>query len=273
MGARDIITDILAQFGLDQEVADDGSSLPDWAWTRYLETGDESAVMIELRTQGAFHRRFPAYKTLAERGMALSPQEIVAYERTFAGIMHAYGVPDTMFDIRTTVTDLLVKDVSATEVAERAALAAEASLTAPPEVRQRLEDLYGIQPGDMVAYWLNPDESLPKVRQRWQAAQVSGAAAEHGFTVEREKAEELAARGYTYDQARAASEQAAGLRGLTAGDNAVSSPSTLLGSRMGDAEAAREVERAVLSRRARGQGGGQAAESDKGVIGLGRSST
>jgi hypothetical protein len=266
-GARDIIDNTLAEYGLAEAYANDGESLSEWAWNRYLETGDADLVMVELRSQQAFKDRFPAYDILAEKGRALSPAEYIAYEQTLASMLQNYGVPDGIFDLRDVVTEMLTNDVSATEFSERLAINAEASLTAPPEVAQSLQDMYGVGPGEMLAYYLDPDRALPKLQQQYTAAQIRGAALERQFTLDRQRAERFAELGYTYEQARAAAEAADTARGLTGGANAVGA-TQLFGSGLGDTAAITAVRRAIASRQARFAGGGTAAQEREGISGL-----
>jgi hypothetical protein len=265
--ARAIITDTLAQYGLDKAQASNGRSLADWAWDRYLETGDADMVMVELRDQPAFKERFPAYESLAKQGRALSPAEYVAYEQTVASLLQNYGVPDSMFDLPDIVTDMLVNDVSAAEFSERLQVNAQASLTAPPEVRQSLEDLYGVGPGEMLAFFLDPDRALPKIQQQYVSAQIRGAALQRRFTLERAEAEWLASMGYTYEQTREAAERAAVSRGLAQGTTSIEQSQMLLAG-LGDTNAANAVQREAASRTARFSGGGEAAAEREGLSGL-----
>lgn len=271
-GAKEIILNTLAQYGLDKAQDEGGKSLADWAWNRYLETGDADQVMIELRSRPAFKARFPAYDELARQGRALSPAEYVQYESTIYSMLQQYGVPDGIFNTPDTITKMLLNNVSATEASERLAINAEASMTAPPEVRQALQEFYGVTQGDMIAYWLDPDQALPKLRQRYVAAQISGAAAERQFALGQVEAERLSSLGYTYEQARAASENAGQMRGLSEGEQAVSARE-LLASQLGDVQAQTQVMRAAQSRQARFAGGGGASSQNEGVTGLAPSSS
>ena len=128
-GARAIIENTLAEYGLATGMANDGKALADWAWDRYLDTGDADQVMVELRSQQAFKDRFPAYDELAKAGRALSPAEYVAYEKAVYAQFQSYGVPGGILDDKETITEMLLNDVSAAEVSGRLALNAQATLT------------------------------------------------------------------------------------------------------------------------------------------------
>ena len=269
-GARAYLNAQLNTWGLGDYQANDGEIISDWAWERYLETGDADIVLLELREQRGFKERFPAYEALAKEGRALTPDQYVNYEQTYLALLQQWGVPDGMFDDGDHIAKLLMNNVSATEVSERLAVNADAMYTAPQEVRDALSDMYGLGPEDMLAYYLDPDEALPKIQQRYTAAQVRGAVTERDFMLERSEAERYAAMGYTYQQAREASEVAAGIRGLTAEGV---TERQLLGSQMGDVDAQRVVLRAAAGRRSRFSGGGSAASQAEGVTGLSRSTS
>lgn len=270
-GARAIIENTLAEYGLANGRANSGGTLADWAWRRYLETGDAEQVMVELRSQQAFKDRFPAYEELAKRGRALSPAEYVAYEQTVYSLLQSFGIDDGLYNTPDTVTRLLLNDVSASEFSERLAINAEASITAPDEVRDALQDMYGVGAGGMLAYYLDPDNALPKLQQQYAAAQIAGAAAERQFSMDRQQAERLATLGYTYEQARQAAQQGAAAGGLSVGSHAVSYDD-LLNAGLGDVGARSRVERAIASRTAAVSGGGSAASEQSGVSGLGGAS-
>lgn len=264
-GARQYLDSQLGTWGLSGYEANNGKSLSDWAWERYLETGDAEIVLLELRQQKGFKDRFPAYEQLAKEGRALTPDQYVQYERTYFALLQQYGVPDGIFDDRDHVASLLLSDVSATEVSERLALNAQATLTAPQEVRDSLEEMYGLGPNDLLAYYLDPDEALPKIQQQYTAAQIRGAVVQRDFTLSRQDAERYAALGYTYEQAREASEVADVTRGLT---GAGVSERDLVAAQFGDTNAVRNVYRAAAGRRAAFSGGGLAASQQEGLVGL-----
>lgn len=271
-GARTIIESTLASYGLATGRANDGESLADWAWGRYLETGSADVVMIELRQQQAFKDRFPAYDELAKKGRALSPQEYIAYEQSIYSLLQSFGVPEGLFDNAETVAELLINDVSASEFSERLQLNAAASLSAPEEVRVALDEMYGVGPGGLLAYYLDPDRALPKLQQQFVAAQISGAAAERQFSVAKQEAERLAALGYSYEQVRQAAGQGALMGGLAVGGQAVSRDDLLMAG-LGDVGAVRRTTRAAASRMAQFSGGGSPAAEQEGVSGLGGSSS
>ncbi len=71
MSAKAVLEQALGMYGL--------SSLAEWAWSRYLETGSTDLVFLELRQQSAYKARFPAMAALAARGQAISEASYVEY--------------------------------------------------------------------------------------------------------------------------------------------------------------------------------------------------
>lgn len=271
--ARGIITAYLAQYGLE--------ALADWAWNYYIgadggpgHTFEE--VKLALTQQQAFKDRFPAYDDLAQRGIAISPDLYIDYERRVFGYLQQYGVPSGMYDTRESIAQLLRNDVSSEEVGQRLGLAAAAAFASPQEVRDALRDRYGVTSGDLVGFYLDPDKALPLIQQQFTAAQVAGAATQQGIDTTTEQAERLAAQGVTFDEARSGFGQVRALGDLeqqVMGDASVTREA-LVGAAFGDASASQAVDEALRGRRARytGQQGGAAA-TGAGVSGLGTAAT
>lgn len=167
--ARAIVNNFLAQFGLQ--------SLGNWAWERYAALGGGSnalqQISIEMTQQPQFLKRFPAYKKLAEEGEAMSPAEMIAYEQSAKQIFHEAGIPQSFYSTPDELATFMVNHVSASELQSRVQLAQQAALTAPPDVRDQLQGLYGIDHGGLTAYFLNPTKALPLLQQQFTASQIA----------------------------------------------------------------------------------------------------
>lgn len=182
----------LDQFGL--------GGLAGWAWGRYtaLGGGAEAFGQIELEMvdRPEFEARFPAYKPLARRGRVMSPAEMISYEREAVRLMRSAGIPEGFYDQPSDIAGLMEREVSLVEVQQRVQLAAKAAFDAPAETKDALSRLYGVGDGDLVAFFLKPDQALPKIQQRWMAGQIAGAATKAGVEdLSVGQAERLAAAG------------------------------------------------------------------------------
>lgn len=262
-----VISQALAEYGL--------AHLTENVWAQYLQTGDANAVMFDMRNNpknplyADFHKRFPAYKQLADAGRAISPAEYVQYEKSVAQLTQAYGLPAGVFNPETDITEMLVNDVSVTEAKERFDMAATAAYSAPQEFRDALENDYGMTPGDMVAYWLDPDKAMPVLQRQFSSARLIGAAAEQSLDIQRQQAERLADLGIGYEAGRQGFQQAAATEGLTTGPGETINTEDRINAAFGDIEARRRQQRVQGSRVGQFEGGGQFAASAEGVSGLG----
>lgn len=175
--AHAIVLSFLNQFGL--------GSLAGWAWDRYKQLGGGSTALdtisLEMVDQPQFKARFPAYDILAKRGEAMSPAEMVAYEKTAKQIFHDAGLPQGFYDTPQDLGSFMVNNVSATELKSRVDLAQQAAIGSPPDVRNQLETLYGIPAtGSLTAYFLDPTKALPVIQQQFTASQIAADASRSG---------------------------------------------------------------------------------------------
>jgi hypothetical protein len=266
--AQAIIESVLEEYGL--------SSLATWAWQQYLSSGASSVeqftpqLRAELPKQQAFIERFPAYQPLLDAGKGISIEAYRKYETDIAKAARFYGLPESFVNDKNYVKEIMLKDVSADEFAERAQIARDNALNAPTEVRDALKNLYNVSEGDLTAYWMDPERALPIIQRQASAVQIAGAGLRNKIAIDAAQAERLAAQDVTAKEAAGGFANVAAQRGMTGGDYAASQDD-LIAAQFGDAEASLRVDRARSSRTAQYQGGGGAAESQAGVTGLGRS--
>jgi len=267
--AQDIIQSFLDQYGL--------GTLGDWAWQQYLSSGasNVSDFIPQLSNQitqtDAFKARFPAYDTLMKQGNGITVAQYVNYEQTVHQLLQQYGVPRGMYDTPQGIASLLTNQVSPTEVNDRLKIAADAAFSAPQEVRDALQQNYGVGPGGLVGYFLDPDKAEPLLAQQYAASQVAGAAAMQGMSASRALSERLASEGVGFGAAQQGFGAAAAQQGLETGPGETVNQDDLVNAQFGDAKAQRTVQRVVGGRVAQFQGGGGALDSTtQGAVGLGR---
>ena len=261
--AKAIISSALSQFGL--------SSLSDWAWNHFLATGDVNQVLLDLRQQQAYKDRFPAMGALDAAGNSISEAAYVNYEQSVRSLLQSYGVVRGMYDTSSDIANLLVKNVSPSEINDRLSIAAKAAIQAPQEVKDALASRYGVSTGGLVSFYLDPDKSLPLLQQQYVSAEVQGAAAQQKIAIDAATADRLAQEGVSYAQAQQGFGQVQSMNPLTAGGGERADQKTLIDATFGDARAQTKVARIQKGRTAAFQGGGGAAESSTGVSGLGTS--
>lgn len=267
--AQDIIQSFLDQYGL--------GSLGSWAWQQYLDSGatNISDFMPQLNTNlqqtQEFKTRFPAYDALIKAGKGISIDQYVNYEQTVGQLLQQYGVPRGMYDTPSGIASLLISNVSASEVNDRLKIAADAAFNAPQEVRDALRANYGVDPGGLIGYYLDPDKAEPLLAQQYAASQVSAAAVMNGMTASKDLSERLAAQGVSFGQAQQGFGNAANLKSLESGPGEQVSNDELATAQFGDSTAAKKVDRVATGRVNQFKSGGGAADSaTQGVVGLGQ---
>lgn len=240
---------------------------------QYVQEGySADTVAIMLRDTDEYRQRFPAMKTLASKGRAISEAAYIDYERTASQFEKQYGLPSGM--LTGNVTKLLENDISATEMAERVQMASANSLMAPQELKDTLSKYYGISGGDLAAYFLDPTIAEPILQKRAASARIGSEALQQGIGLDVYGAENLQSLGVSQEQARAGFQQIAGARELFSGAGDITSENEMIqGLLAGNQEAMAGVQRAAGARKARFQQGGEYLATSGGAIGLGSAAT
>lgn len=263
--AREIIQALMEQVGL--------GALGDWAWQQYQSGVQAQDIVLLARQTDYYKQRYPAMEALNRAGRGITEGQYQAYETTMRQLVQSYGLPKGMYDTPDAIADLLIKDVSTAEAADRVKMAAAAAYTAPAEVRKALTDKYGLTPGDLIGYWLDPDKAMPLIERQYNAAQVLGAGSRYGVDMTTQKAEELASRGVGYDAAMQGFGNVAKQGSLTGGPGETISQGDLVDAQFGDVKAQAKAERVAGGRTAAFAAGGGAVAGQGGVSGLGSASS
>lgn len=263
--ARAIIQALMEEVGL--------GSLGDWAWAQYQSGVEPKDIVVLARQTPEYAARYPAMAELNRAGRGITEGQYQAYESTVRSLVQNFGLPKGMYDTPQDIANLLVKDVSTSEITSRIQLAAAAAYTAPAEVRQALTEKYGLTPGDMIGYWLDPDKAMPLIERQYNAAQIMGAGSRYGVDMGAQTAEEYAARGVGYDAAAQGFGQVAKQGSLTAGPGETITQAELVDAQFGGTKAQQKAERVAGGRVAAFSSGGGAVAGQAGVTGLGTAST
>lgn len=233
---------------------------------------DPDMAWLEIRQTQAYADRFPGMAEMAAKGIGFDEGEYLEYERDLLGWEQEYGLPAGTLKGR--MKDLLIGDVSPSEVKERLDVNRAAALSAPKETRDALASMYGVDLGALTAYYLDPDRTVGELQKQFQAASIAGVGSRYGFGLSANEAERYAELGVTAQQAEAGFGDVAAMNSLTQGYGETVSRDEMLAGRLGgDVGAAARTARAVRSRQAGMRGGGGASEGRGGIAGLGSAST
>ena len=163
---------------------------------------------IKLRESEAYKKRFAANAQRVAKGLvALDEATYIAKEDAYQNLMRNYGLPESYWKKDAMGTQegfqtLLANDVSAVELESRLQLAKDRVMNANPEIAIALKNFYpDITNGDILAYTLDPTNSLDKIKSKVAAAEVGGSAVRFGLTTNESDADYLARYGVTKTQA------------------------------------------------------------------------
>jgi hypothetical protein len=255
---------IFSQYGLSSLF----SRIEDYVRQDY--TADTIALL--LRDTPEYQQRFPAMKTLAGKGRAITEAEYINFEQASSGLERRYGLPQGM--LMNNVTNLLENEVSVAELNDRVLLASAAAIQAPQELKDTFKNYYGIDAGGMTAYFLDPAIATPLLERQVAASQIGAEAARQGIGLDVYGAENLQNLGISKEQAAAGFSNVAEQKGLSTGRGDIATQQELIGAQFGtDAKAKESVERAIGARVGAFQGGGQFVQSKEGSAGLGSAAT
>jgi hypothetical protein len=197
-----MLEDLFRSYGLEElagEIAD------------YMKQGLTSAeALIKLKTNpaGAYATRFAGNFERVKKGLnVLSEAEYINLESSYAQTLKAYGlgsmVSSNRKDNYKKFAEFIAADISAVEFKDRIDLAVTRVKDADPFTRNTLKSFYNINDTDLVSYFLNPTENLPKLQQKVTAAEIGGSAVAQGLTTSLTSALSLAEFGIDKTEAQA----------------------------------------------------------------------
>lgn len=194
--ARAYLDDQLSSWGL--------GGLGDFAWGEIQNGSPSQRVIQDLRKTPEYAQRFPAMAARSAAGLpAISEAEYIGYESQAQQLLRAAGLPADFYDTPADFANFIGKNVSISELQTRVNDGFLEAMNAPAEFRQQLQEMYGVTAGQLTAFFLDPDRSLPLIQRDWSAAQASGAAVQAGYgALGLSEAERLASLGVSSQQAQ-----------------------------------------------------------------------
>ena len=243
--------------------------------TSWITEGYEAdAIMAMVRQSPEYAERFPAMKALQARGQSMTEAEYIGYETAMTQYESFFGLPKGMLTSKDMVTKLLTNGKSAREVEENATRASASIYALPKEFRDTMQRYYHVDSGGLTAYFMDPDASSPLLEKQFVSAQIGMEADTRGVDVGSAMAESLYQYGIDRGQAQKGFSDVAAQRGLETGKGETVDTNALIGANLtDDADAQKRVERVGKGRAGRFEGGGGFAGGERGVSGIGSSST
>jgi hypothetical protein len=172
----------------------------------YVKQGyGADTIAILLQDTKEYKTRFAGNEARAKAGLAvLSPADYLATEAAYRQILSSAGLPKGFYDNPADFTRWISDDVSPTEIKSRVDLAVAATGQANPQYKEALFQMYGIQEGDLTAYFLDRKKAEPILKKQAAAGAIGAAAIRRGFAANVLDLEGYATLGITADQAEEA---------------------------------------------------------------------
>jgi hypothetical protein len=261
--ARSTMAAVLDTYGLGE--------LSDFVYNEIIakETvniNNPDAIIFAIREQPAYKKRFAGNAARLKKGLSeLDPASYIGLENQFRQTLQSNGLPANFYDQTEDFQALIEGDVSPSELNERVQQGYRAVADADPAVKEQMKNLYGVDEGQLAAYFLDPKRTAPLLSRQAQAANIAARGLEQGgIQLTGQFAENLAARGISEQQARAGFAEVGALgelRQTFAGETALSSEQ-LAGAAFGlDVAAQQELERRRRLRTGEFAGGGSFART------------
>lgn len=197
-----ILTDLFASYGLESLAGE---------ISNYMTSGltaSEALVKLKTNPTGAYAKRFAGNFTRVKNGLnAISEAEYIANERSYAQTLKAYGLGNMLSLDREEnykkFADYISGDVSPEEFKDRIKTVVTRVQNADPSVKATLKSFYPeISDTDLVGYFLNPKENLPKLQEKVTASEIGAAATGMGLSTNVGTATDLARYGVNQAIAR-----------------------------------------------------------------------
>lgn len=150
----------------------------------------DTAISYQLQQTDAYKLRFSGNDLRIKAGLApLSPDQYLATEAAYQQILQQAGLPAGFYDDPTDYASFIGRNISASELKDRADNAYRFVNTTDESVRTALRDFYGVDDGHLAAYFLDQSRALPLLQKQANAALIGGAALTQGLSVDRDRAE------------------------------------------------------------------------------------
>ena len=175
---------------------------------RFMEEGlGSNQAAVELRKTTAYITRFRGNEIRRQAGLnVVSEATYLELENSYNETLRAYGLQG-YFGVdrkvsQSKMSDIIGNDISATEFKDRIDTVVTRVNNSDPNIKATLKSFYNIQDDDLVKYFLNPKENLPKLQEKVLSAEIGSEAIKQNLLTDVTSATALAQLGITKAQAR-----------------------------------------------------------------------
>lgn len=194
-----LLKDIFSQYGLEDLAPTIEGYMKD-------DIGVNQATLL-LKQTPAYQTRFAGNQMRLKSGLnVLSEAEYLALENSYSETLKAYGQAGYFGVDRAArqakLAAAIGADISAVEFKDRISTVVDRVTNADPAVKSTLRSFYNITDEDLVGYFLNPKENLPRLKEKVTSAEIGTSAMAQGLSSNVASAEELAKYGVDLETAR-----------------------------------------------------------------------
>jgi hypothetical protein len=173
----------------------------------YMERGlGSEQASLELKNSQVYKDRFRGNELRRAAGLnVISEAEYLNLENSYNETLRSYGLQG-YFGLdkkaaRLKMADIIGNDIAATEFKDRIDTVVTRVNNADPLIKSTLKSFYNINDTDLIGYFLNPKENMPKLQEKVTAAEIGSAAIGQGLISNVTSAEALAKLGITRGKA------------------------------------------------------------------------
>mgnify|MGYP003346087392 CR=1 FL=1 len=175
-----------------------------------IESGiSPSEFTLRLRETEAYKKRFAANQGRIAKGLrALSEAEYIGLEDQYQNVMRQYGLPASYYakgdmGVQPGFEKFIAGDVSPAELEDRIQTAQNRVINAAPQISDALKKYFPeVTNGDILAYVLDPENSLGAIKRKVTISEIGGAAFQRELGLDVTRASELARYGVTKESAQ-----------------------------------------------------------------------
>jgi hypothetical protein len=175
---------------------------------RFMEEGiGDKQAGVELRKTTAYLNRFRGNEIRRASGLnVISEATYLELENSYNETLRAFGLQGYFGTDRKVsqgkMADIIGNDISATEFKDRIDTVVTRVNNSDPNIKATLKKFYNITDDDLVKYFLNPKENLPKLQEKVLSAEIGSEAIKQNLLTDVAGATALAQLGITKEEAR-----------------------------------------------------------------------
>lgn len=190
-----MLADLFASYGLGELAAEISGYM-----TSGLTAG-EALIKLKTNPNGAYATRFAGNFARVKNGMnALSEAAYMELENSYTNTLKSYGLSNMLgMDSKSNwkiFANYIANDISAVEFKDRIATVQDRVVNADPATKELFKKWYpSLTDKDLVAYFLNPTETIGKLKEKVTTAEIGAAFMGQNLSTDMTSASDLARYG------------------------------------------------------------------------------